>query len=574
MHKPWSDLIPFYVAGTLTPAESLALERHLATCPICQGELDEWRVVSKAVQAEAGQWARGLPPISSNILARLQPIQPASVEESPEQYTPPYHHEETRKAPAPSIQKWQHRPILTLAAAVLIITILGALVLVTFNPSPQNSHQTEVALVTSLTPGIDDLGMGSGLTPGGFGAPFPTQNDLGILPVASPTPPANQQDFSISPTPTPTLQPPPGATPIAQFAGFIGGGYTLMTTETVGNLASGTRVRISHAWYDGISWIYFVVAPDETHSAEVRESQLTYASDTNSANPTPFAGWNAWIGSPYVMRTTTDIGTIPAGSLIRITGGHYDGEQWIYSITTEDQTQSAEALESQLKPPSDFIPGMVTPTTVFDSAFRNNNLWAALTEPVNTFPVGTQVQITYAYFDGFTWIYGLTTTDGQSLEARETQISLLPITSTPAPTSIPTTLAGTLTPTTGQTCMPTYYHSENCPLPVQRGSISAAFQPFERGFMVWRGDTGAVIVLVGDGRVLNYPESSYIGYPDNPVTDSPPVGRVKPISGFGRVWGNVETVRNLLGWGLETEQGYSMTLQYTTDPVLTSYFYI
>lgn len=90
----------------------------------------------------------------------------------------------------------------------------------------------------------------------------------------------------------------------------------------------------------------------------------------------------------------------------------------------------------------------------------------------------------------------------------------------------------------------------------------AAYQKYERGFMIWRGDTGAVIVFWGDqsGQVATYPENVYGALPDNPITYVPP-GRVRSVSGFGKVWGNYQNVRDGLGYALGPEEAYTVSMQ-------------
>ena len=34
-----------------------------------------------------------------------------------------------------------------------------------------------------------------------------------------------------------------------------------------------------------------------------------------------------------------------------------------------------------------------------------------------------------------------------------------------------------------------------------------------------------------------------------------------PVSGFGRVWGNIPEIRSRLGWATAPEQGYTMRVQ-------------
>lgn len=89
---------------------------------------------------------------------------------------------------------------------------------------------------------------------------------------------------------------------------------------------------------------------------------------------------------------------------------------------------------------------------------------------------------------------------------------------------------------------------------------SAAYQAFDGGIMLWESSEGGIWVLAYDGTATYYPQSVYASRPDNPVTETPPAGRVKPISGFGKVWGNFSSVRTTLGWGLSAEWGYVATI--------------
>jgi hypothetical protein len=99
-----------------------------------------------------------------------------------------------------------------------------------------------------------------------------------------------------------------------------------------------------------------------------------------------------------------------------------------------------------------------------------------------------------------------------------------------------------------------------CPA-AEAHTLQAAFQPFENGSMIWRGDNGGVYVLYNSREVAIYGEAIYAGLPDAQVTETLPAGRFQPVSGFGRVWANLPGVRDRLGWATAAEQGYSMTLQ-------------
>lgn len=96
--------------------------------------------------------------------------------------------------------------------------------------------------------------------------------------------------------------------------------------------------------------------------------------------------------------------------------------------------------------------------------------------------------------------------------------------------------------------------------------MDGAYQAFEEGFMVWFGETESIWVFTKNGQVRFYPAGRYVEAPENPVEDEAPPERVKPIRGFGQLWGNVDDVREALGWGLGNEEGYTLTLD-TSAPL-------
>ncbi len=97
------------------------------------------------------------------------------------------------------------------------------------------------------------------------------------------------------------------------------------------------------------------------------------------------------------------------------------------------------------------------------------------------------------------------------------------------------------------------------PPPDQTISVYSAFQQYEHGFMLWRSDNGSIDVFYGSGSASLYPATSFGNLPDNPYTNVPS-GKVRPINGFGRVWGNFSAVRTSLGWATAPEQGFNSTL--------------
>ena len=99
-------------------------------------------------------------------------------------------------------------------------------------------------------------------------------------------------------------------------------------------------------------------------------------------------------------------------------------------------------------------------------------------------------------------------------------------------------------------------------------TTAAAFQSFERGFMVWRQDKNCVYVIQGDQAVL--PVSRY-GYclavaplTDQEATYMPPSGLSQPEGVLGQVWRYYPQVQAQLGFALQAEQNYIATIP--TDP--------
>jgi hypothetical protein len=97
------------------------------------------------------------------------------------------------------------------------------------------------------------------------------------------------------------------------------------------------------------------------------------------------------------------------------------------------------------------------------------------------------------------------------------------------------------------------------PVSAQASTIYVTTQRFERGMMIWRGDNSVIIVLGNNGQVSTFSPSEYNPLPDNPIVATPP-NRLRPILGFGKVWGNHKAVRDLLGWATLPEIGFNSQL--------------
>lgn len=108
-----------------------------------------------------------------------------------------------------------------------------------------------------------------------------------------------------------------------------------------------------------------------------------------------------------------------------------------------------------------------------------------------------------------------------------------------------------------------YRGALGCPYPYQ-GDTQIAYQPFERGAMLWLPGFGprlgyGVIVLTRDPSTgatnwQVFPDRWYEGQPAS-GGETPPAGLVEPVRGFGKVWRENPAVRQALGWATAPENG-------------------
>lgn len=109
-----------------------------------------------------------------------------------------------------------------------------------------------------------------------------------------------------------------------------------------------------------------------------------------------------------------------------------------------------------------------------------------------------------------------------------------------------------------------------------------AFQPFERGLMVWMQEGGRTLVMLDDGSPFKpYYEMTDSGDALSPEPDpniQPPPGLYQPVLGFARFWRglapNSGWVRESLGWATAEETGYGILWQCNTagDETARCYF--
>ncbi|MCL4252800.1 MAG: hypothetical protein KJ043_03360 [Anaerolineae bacterium] len=102
-------------------------------------------------------------------------------------------------------------------------------------------------------------------------------------------------------------------------------------------------------------------------------------------------------------------------------------------------------------------------------------------------------------------------------------------------------------------------HEWYCP-ESQPQTAQAAYQAFERGYMIWREDTDMIWVYSSQLDTYLVRPDTYAGG-EILFEEMPPSGLYQPINGFGKVWVEDASIRQQLGWAISAEQGYTMTYQ-------------
>jgi hypothetical protein len=210
----------------------------------------------------------------------------------------------------------------------------------------------------------------------------------------------------------------------------------------------------------------------------------------------------------------------PGGRVRPVSGfGRVWGNNWYIRLAVGWAVNTEQGYTSTIKQPTPYVLGVSIPDKREVTLDRSNQSWKFAD---GTLPPLFQVTISE---------------EGGDVVATPT--SVLPPTSEPFPTSTPQPETGVVTQT------------------------QAAFETFQNGFMIWRADINEIWVFYGNGagKLVRYPAQNYEGYPDNPFTETPPDGLTKPVSGFGKVWGNYSDVRTGLGWATAAEQGYTMIIE-------------
>lgn len=98
-----------------------------------------------------------------------------------------------------------------------------------------------------------------------------------------------------------------------------------------------------------------------------------------------------------------------------------------------------------------------------------------------------------------------------------------------------------------------------CPIDGNAQSVSAAWQSFEQGIMVWM--SGEIIVFYDVNSSFQIlPDTFVAGVDPETSSEVPPAGLFTPIRGFLKIWSGNLTIQNELGWATSAEMGVTATV--------------
>lgn len=98
-----------------------------------------------------------------------------------------------------------------------------------------------------------------------------------------------------------------------------------------------------------------------------------------------------------------------------------------------------------------------------------------------------------------------------------------------------------------------------CPINGDAQSISAAWQSFEQGLLVWLNGEIIVLYNVNDSFQI-LPDTFVAGVDPETSSEVPPAGLLTPIRGFLKIWAGNSAVQNGLGWATNPELGVTATV--------------
>ena len=119
--KHWLDELPFYIAGTMPASDRAALEHHVRECAQCRESLHEWQHIADAVRTTAAGRVRRLPPLRGSYRPGVPITGNGRVTQEERSML--------NSAYSSAHETRPRQPVLTLAAALLLVILLGSVLL-------------------------------------------------------------------------------------------------------------------------------------------------------------------------------------------------------------------------------------------------------------------------------------------------------------------------------------------------------------------------------------------------------------------------------------------------------------
>lgn len=225
--------------------------------------------------------------------------------------------------------------------------------------------------------------------------------------------------------------------PTAVFYNMISlNAYAVITRADLGAIPARTRVNIMSSTFDGEKWTYTIVAESQSVVIAAPEKMLELLPGYDPAAPTPtpiFDNYYSYSGYPFQLKEA--VGALPAGTRVRIGSMIYEGGEWIYFVTTEDENTSFRVTQDQIELVADATPFTTPLPPKFQSWLGMGVYWVVTTADIGALPAGTRVRVSSATYNGQEWVYSIATEGDQFFgEARESQLDYAPDTTPGAPT--------------------------------------------------------------------------------------------------------------------------------------------
>jgi hypothetical protein len=246
MQDKWKDLIPFYVADTLSDADKQAIEAYLAQCgDPCQEEIEEWRVIASATWQHVNINNLDLPPLSQRVLQEVAKDAPfrasnkvitsTDFQGDNAHQAPVYPRTESKRK-----QRRSSRFPVTMVAAFMTMVVFGGILLSQL--TPDDIEPETLVQITNVQDDVTEMPVTVTQPFGGSIGIQPTNpNGSGIIATPTPVDPTAPPPPTVIFTPTAFPSPQallPASTLPPNSGGGIAGGPCTIRNDTQGALTT------------------------------------------------------------------------------------------------------------------------------------------------------------------------------------------------------------------------------------------------------------------------------------------------------------------------------------------------